>query len=314
MGDAMPWTSSDIAGLEGRRAVVTGANSGLGLEVARELARHGAAVVLACRNLDKGRLALEEVRRTATGPPPRLARLDLADLHSVADFATACDESHAGGLDVLVNNAGIMAAPRRVTADGFEAQLGTNHLGHFALSARLMPALLRSRASRVVTVSSVAHRMGGIDFDDLHGARRYRRWRAYGQSKLANLLFALELDRRARAAGAPLTSVAAHPGYAATNLQTSHPPAHEALAMRLLNPLIAQSAAMGALPVLFAATVDDLPGGTFIGPDGPGEMRGHPRPVSPSRRAEDAETARRLWEVSEELTGVAFDFRARIPG
>ncbi len=307
----MPWTSNDIPNLTGRSAVVTGANSGLGLEVARELARHGAAVVLACRDLGKGQRALEAVRATATGLEPELARLDLADLASVADFASAHGESHPEGLDLLVNNAGIMAAPRRVTADGFESQLGTNHLGHFALTGRLLPALLRRPRPRVVTVSSVAHRMGRIDFDDLHGTRRYRRWRAYGQSKLANLLFALELDRRARAAGAPLVSAAAHPGYAATKLQTSSPPAHEALAMRLINPLVAQSAAMGALPLLFAATVDDLPGGTYIGPDGPGEMRGNPRPVSPNRRAEDGEVARRLWEVSERLTGVSFDFRIR---
>ena len=310
----MPWTSAHIPDLAGRSAVVTGANSGLGLEVARELARRGAAVVLACRDLAKGERALDAVRETATGPEPQLARLDLADLASVAGFASAQDASHPEGLDLLVNNAGIMAPPRGVTSDNFESQFGTNHLGHFALTGRLLPALLRRPCPRVVTVSSVAHRMGRIDFDDLQGARRYRRWRAYGQSKLANLLFALELDRRARAAGTALVSVAAHPGYAATKLQTSSPPAHEALAMRLLNPLIAQSAAMGALPVLFAATVDDLPGGTYIGPDGPGEVRGHPRPVSPSRRAEDPEVARRLWEASERLTRVSFDFGGRDSG
>ena len=304
----MPWTGSDIPDLSGRRAVVTGANSGLGLEVARELARHGAAVVLACRDLAKGERALAEVRASAAGSEPELTRLDLADLASVADFAASYTDSHPDGLDLLVANAGIMAPPRGVTPDGFESQLGTNHLGHFALTGRLLPALLQRPHPRVVTVSSVAHRIGRIDFDDFQGERRHRRWRAYGQSKLANLLFALELDRRAGAAGTPLVSVAAHPGYAATNLQTASPPAHEALAMRLLNPLIAQSAAMGALPVLFAATVEDLPGGTFIGPDGPGEARGFPRPVAPSRRAEDAAVAARLWEVSEELTGVAFGF------
>ena len=304
----MPWTSSDIPDLSGRIAVVTGANSGLGLEVARELARHGAAVVLGCRNLDKGERALAEVRASATGPAPELSRLDLADLDSVAAFARCYEDAHPHGLDLLVNNAGIMAPPRALTVDGFEAQLGTNHLGHFALTGRLLASLLRRPRPRVVTVSSVAHRMGRIDFDDLHGARRYRRWRAYGQSKLANLLFASELDRRARAARSPLVSVAAHPGYAATNLQTASPPAHEALAMRLLNALIAQSAAMGALPILFAATVEDLPGATFIGPDGPAEARGHPRPVAASRRAEDAGVARRLWQASEALTGVAFDF------
>ena len=305
----MPWTTSDIPDLSGRRAVVTGANSGLGLEVARELARHGAAVVLACRDLSKGEEALAQVAAAATGPDPRLGRLDLADLRSVADFAET--HAHGDGIDVLVNNAGIMAPPRGVTSDGFEAQLGTNHLGHFALTGRLLPALLRRTRPRVVTVSSAAHRMGGIDFDDLHGERRYRRWRAYGQSKLANLLFAFELDRRARASGIALVSVAAHPGYAATNLQTASPPAHEALVMRLLNRLVAQSAGMGALPILFAATVEDLPGGTYVGPDGRSEARGHPRPVSSSARAEDPEVARRLWEVSEAMTGVSFDFGVR---
>jgi NAD(P)-dependent dehydrogenase (short-subunit alcohol dehydrogenase family) len=305
----MPWTTSDIPDLSGRRAVVTGANSGLGLELARELARHGAEVVLGCRNLSKGEEALAQVRSAATGPDPELGRLDLADLHSVAEFAAA--HADPGGIDLLVNNAGIMAPPRGVTADGFEAQLGTNHLGHFALTGRLLPALLRRPRPRVVTVSSAAHRMGRIDFDDLHGQRRYRRYRAYGQSKLANLLFAFELDRRARAAGTALVSVAAHPGYAATNIQTASTPAREALFMRLLNRLVAQSAGMGALPLLFAATVEDLPGGTYIGPDGPAEARGHPRPVSPSPQAEDAEVARRLWEVSEALTGVSFDFGVR---
>ena len=304
----MPWTASDIPDLSGRRAIVTGANSGLGMEVARELARHGAAVVLACRDLAKGRRALEAVRAVAGGTEPVLARLDLADARSIADFARARAAAHLDGLDLLVNNAGIMAPPRQETADGFEAQLGTNHLGHFALTGLLLPALLRRPNPRVVTVSSVAHRMEAISFDDLQGERRYRRWRAYGQSKLANLLFALELDRRARAARSALVSVAAHPGYAATNLQTSAPPRHEALAMRVLNPLVAQSAAMGALPLLFAATVEDLPGGTYIGPDGAAEMRGHPRPVSPSRRAEDAGVAARLWRVSEALTGVPIAF------
>lgn len=310
---AVPWTTSDIPNLSGRRAVVTGANSGLGFEVARELARHGAAVILACRDLGKGKRALEAVRASATGPEPELARLDLADLSSVTSFAAAYADPRRDGLDLLVNNAGIMAAPRATTADGFESQLGINHLGHFALTGRLLPALLRRPQPRVVTVSSVAHRIGRIDFDDLHGVRRYRRWRAYGQSKLANLLFAFELDRRARAAGTALGSVAAHPGYAATNIQTAGPPAHEAAAMRILNPFVAQSAGMGALPILFAATAEDLPGATFVGPDGPGEMRGHPRPVAASRRAEDADVADRLWEVSEALTGVVYDFTVHAP-
>lgn len=303
----MSWSAADIPSLEGRRAVVTGANSGLGLVVARELARHGAAVVLACRNLDKGRRALADLRSALPDAELELASLDLADLASVARFAGSYADTHPEGLDLLVNNAGVMAPPPGVTADGFERQLGTNHLGHFALTGRLLGSLLARPGARVVSVSSMAHRMGRIDFEDLSPSSGRRRWRAYGRSKLANLMFALELDRRARAAGVALVSVAAHPGYASTNLQSAGPPRREALAMRLLDPFLAQSAKMGALPLLFAATVADLPGGTFIGPDGRGESRGHPRPVSPSAAAEDPVVGRRLWEVSETLTGVSVD-------
>ena len=305
----MSWTTSDIPDLSGRRAVVTGANSGLGLEVARELARHGAEVVLGCRNLSKGEEALAQVHAAATGPDPVLARLDLADLRSIADFAA----SRSGdGLDLLVNNAGIMAPPRGVTSDGFEAQLGTNHLGHFALTGRLLPVLLRRPRPRVVTVSSAAHRMGSIDFGDLHGQRRYRRWRAYGQSKLANLLFALELDRRASASGVGLVSVAAHPGYAATDLQRTGTLLDD-LFMRVTNLVIAQSDAMGALPLLYAATMD-LESGAYVGPDGIGEQRGHPTLVGMTARARDDEAARRLWEISERLTGVRYAWNAtRVP-
>jgi len=303
-GGAAPWSTEEIPDQRGRRVVVTGANSGLGLVAARELARKGASVVLACRNQEKGAAALAGVRAAAPGADVALAALDLSSLESVQTFAAG----HDGPLDLLVANAGVMAPPRRETADGFELQLGTNHLGHFALTGLLLGALQAGDAPRVVTLSSSAHRMGRIDFDDLQGARRYRRWRAYGQSKLANLLFMLELDRRARAAGSPLVSVAAHPGYAATNLQFAAPPLHERLAMRALNVLVAQSAAQGALPTLYAATVPDLPGASYIGPDGRGEARGDPQVVGMSERAQDPETARRLWEVSETLTGVTYAF------
>ena len=296
------WTAADIPDQTGRRAVVTGANSGLGLVIAHELARKGASVVLACRNQAKGEAALAELRRLGDA---ELAALDLASLDSVRAFADAYGEER---VDLLVNNAGIMAPPRRTTADGFESQLGTNHLGHFALTGRLLPALLRAENPRVVTLSSGAHRMGKIDFDDLMGERRYWSWSRYAQSKLANLLFALELDRRARAAGVALTSVAAHPGYAATNLQFASPPLHERLVMRAGNLLLAQSAERGALPALYAATVPDLPGASYVGPDGPGEFRGSPHLVGMSARAQDPDTARRLWEESERLTGVRFDF------
>jgi NAD(P)-dependent dehydrogenase (short-subunit alcohol dehydrogenase family) len=298
------WTVDDIPDQTGRRAVVTGANSGLGLIAARELARKGASVVLACRNARKGEAALLAIRAAAPGADVKLASLDLGSLASVRAFAAGQD----GPLDLLLNNAGVMAPPRRETADGFELQLGTNHLGHFALTGLLLDRLQAAPEPRVVSVSSNAHRMGRIDFDDLQGERRYRRWGAYGQSKLANLLFMLELDRRARAAGAALKSVAAHPGYSATNLQLAAPPLHERLVMRVLNVIVAQRAGKGALPPLYAATVPDLPSASYVGPDGPGQWRGNPQLVSMSGRAQDPEAARRLWAASEELTGVAYAF------
>jgi NAD(P)-dependent dehydrogenase (short-subunit alcohol dehydrogenase family) len=296
------WSLADIPDQGGRRAVVTGANSGLGLIFARELARRGASVVLACRDMRKGEAALAQVR--AAGGEAELARLDLGQLESVRAFAATQERP----IDLLMCNAGVMAPPRRETADGFELQLGTNHLGHFALTGLLLDRLKAADAPRVVSISSNGHRMGRIDFDDLHGKRRYNRWRAYGASKLANLLFTLELDRRARAAGLPLVSVAAHPGYTATNLQFAAPPLLDRLAMRVLNVLVAQSADKGALTGLYAATVPGLPGGSYVGPGGAGEWRGSPQLVGMSKRAQDPETARRLWEVSESLTGVRYAF------
>ena len=250
----------------------------------------------------------KRIKVEAPGAAVELRTLDLADLASVRAFAANLETDP----DLLVNNAGVMAIPRRTTADGFEMQLGTNHLGHFALTGLLLPALLRRPEPRVVTLSSGAHRTGRIAFDDLQGERRYRRWGAYSQSKLANLLFAFELQRRAEAAGAPLRSVAAHPGYAATNLQSARLEDGvvawlEAQGMRVGNLVVAQSDAAGALPTLYAATMD-LPGGAYVGPDGIGESRGHPRLVGASKAATSLETARRLWEVSEELTGVRYAF------
>lgn len=301
MGDG--WDAGRIPDQTGRVAVVTGANSGLGLVTARELARKGALVVLACRDMDKGRSALADVERVASGPPPELEELDLASLDSVRAFAERFAASH-DGLDLLINNAGVMAPPRRRTADGFELQFGTNHLGHFALTGLLLPLMEGREDARVVTLSSPAHRMGRISFDNLNGDRRYFRWNAYGQSKLANLLFALELDRRLRASGSTVKSLAAHPGYAATNLQSAAAPLVDRLVMKVGNAVIAQSAEMGALPTLYAATEPGLEGGTYVGPDGLGEQRGHPTIVKPSRAARDEQTARRLWEVSADLTGV----------
>jgi len=305
------WTVADIPDQHGRLAVVTGANSGLGFQAALALARAGAHVILAARDASRGEAALGRLRASASGADVELMALDLADLSSVRDFAGAFDERH-DHLDLLVNNAGVMALPYRRTADGFEMQLGTNHLGHFALTGLLLPRLLAGSAPRVVTVSSGAHRLGKIRFDDLQGERRYRKWLAYGQSKLANLLFTFELQRRAEAAGTPLRSVAAHPGYAATNLQVAGPRMENSRVGERLNELanrvLAQPDSQGALPPLYAATVPELPGGSYVGPDGPFEARGHPQRVEASGAAKDQATARRLWEVSEELTGVRYDF------
>ncbi len=297
---AEKWTAADMPDQNGRLAVVTGANSGLGLSTARELARAGADVVLAVRNVAKGEEAKAEI-----GDRARIEQLDLADLGNVRAFA----ERLSGPVDLLINNAGVMAPPRRTTVDGFESQFGTNHLGHFALTGLLLPKLLAASESRVVTLSSGAHRIGTIHFDDLQGERRYNNWLWYGQSKLANLMFALELNRRASAAGSELISVAAHPGYAATNLQSAGP-AHwwDRLGGQLGNVLIAQSADMGALPTLYAATLPGIAGGSFVGPDGFLEQRGHPHLVTGKQSAYDEDAARRLWEISEELTGVRYTF------
>ena len=262
--------------------------------------------MLACRNLEKGEAARKEVEANAPGAQLELEELDLASLDSVREFAERFKAGHQG-LDLLINNAGVMATPRRSTADGFELQFGTNHLGHFALTGLLIGEMEGREDARVVTLSSNAHKFGRIAFDNLGGDRRYFRWRAYGQSKLANLLFALELDRRLRAAGSTVKSLAAHPGYAATNLQFAGPPAVDAAVMKLGNALFAQDDEMGALPTLYAATEPGLDSGTFCGPDGFLEQRGHPKPVSPSGAARDEQVARRLWEVSEEMTGVRFE-------
>ena len=298
------WTAADIPDQSGRTAVVTGANSGLGLVTARELARAGAHVVLACRNVEKGAAALAAIGAEVPGAKLGLESLDLSSLDSVRSFAATYRQGH-DGLDLLINNAGVMATPRGRTADGFELQFGTNHLGHFALTGLLIDAIEGRPDGRVVTLSSTAHKFGAIAFGNLGGDRRYFRWRAYGQSKLANLLFALELERRLRSAGSTVKSLAAHPGYAATNLQHAGPPGIDSAIMRVTN-LVAQSGEMGALPELYAATAPGLEGGTYVGPDGMGEQRGHPKPVSPNRAARNEATARRLWEVSEDLTGVRF--------
>ena len=310
---AIAWNASHIPDLSGQVALVTGANSGIGLVAAEELAAHGASVLLACRDVGKGETALAAVRARRPGNAAvELVALDLADLASVRAVAAEV-AGRPEALDLLIANAGVMAPPRRETVDGFELQLGTNHLGHFALAGLLIGKLESAPAPRVVTVTSGAHRIGSIDFEGLQRRHRYMRWTAYGQSKLANLLFALELQRRVVAADLPLRSMAAHPGYASTNLQHAGPQLGGGLltklsapAWSLSNHLFGQSAEGGALPTLYAATEHDLPGGSLIGPGGFASMRGAPTLESPSGAALDEDTARRLWKVSEELTGVEF--------
>ncbi|WP_459549116.1 oxidoreductase [Nocardia sp. X0981] len=289
------WGVGDIPDQQGRTVIITGANSGLGAVAARALAGAGARVVLACRDMGKGRSVAEEI-----GDRARVHHLDLADLASVREFAAGIESA-----DVLINNAGVMAVPLRRTADGFEMQIGTNHLGHFALTGLLLGRI----SERIVTVSSGFHSFGAIDLNDLNWERRpYKRWPAYGQSKLANLLFTFELQRRLTAAGSAKLAVAAHPGYAATGLQ-SHTETLLDKVMAIGNKLGAQSAEMGALPELFAATAPVEPG-AYYGPTGLGGMRGHPGRSGCSERAKDQLTARSLWDLSERLTGVKFDFAA----
>ncbi|MGP4086285.1 oxidoreductase [Streptomyces sp. KR55] len=293
------WNASRLPALTGRTAVVTGANSGIGLAAADALARAGAHVVFAVRDPERGRAAAATVNGST-----EVRRLDLADLASVRAFAEGWE---ARPLDLLINNAGVMMLPEQRTKDGFEMQFGTNHLGHFALTNLLLPYI----TDRVVTLSSSAHRFGDgvIRFDDLNLTSGYTPVRAYAQSKLANLLFTLELQRRLTKSGSPVRAFAAHPGYAATNLQSHAASRVSRLVMSLGNRLIAQDDKAGALPTLYAA-VQDLPGAGYVGPDGLGEMRGAPTLVSRSAAASDPAAARRLWTASEELTGVSFPLGA----
>ncbi len=306
------WTEDDIPALDGLRALVTGANSGIGWHAALGLARRGAEVTLACRSRERGEEALRRLKDAVPGARARLELLDLGDLGSVK--AAGCAWAARGEpLDLLVNNAGIMAPPRRKTGpDGFEVQMTVNHLGHFALTALLLPALRRSRAPRVVTVASIAHRRGRMNFDDLMSERRYAPWAAYAQSKLANLLFAFELQRRSDRGGWGLKSVAAHPGVARTSLLANGlGGGRRTVLVRLLeagmrlSPLSHDEKA-GALPTLMAATLPDAAPGGYYGPNGWLEMTGRPVRVDCRPQAKDEACARRLWEVSETLTEVSF--------
>jgi NAD(P)-dependent dehydrogenase (short-subunit alcohol dehydrogenase family) len=303
------WTPDDIPDLTGRQALVTGVTSGLGENTVLELARKGARVVMAARSDIKLRATIDDIRRALPDADLVPLLVDLADLSSVRRAAEEAGE--LGPIDILINNAGVMATPFRRTVDGFELQFGTNHLGHFALTGLLFPQLAKAEAARVVTVASQAHRIARtVPLEDpRNDKRRYRKWGAYAESKLANLLFAFELDRRARAAGTYVSSMAAHPGYAATalfsglNLDGTKP---DGAIVVGASRLLGQPSEMGAQPSLMAATIPGLPGGSYVGPDGFVEMRGRPTLVKASRTARDEALARSLWQVSEEATHVSF--------
>ncbi|MEU5419502.1 oxidoreductase [Streptomyces sp. NPDC001407] len=295
------WSASDIPDQSGRTAVVTGANSGIGYVTARELARRGARVVLACRDATRAKAAEELIRAEAPGADVLFAPLDLADLASVRDFAAGFPDAR---LDLLINNAGVMALPERKTVDGFEMQFGTNHLGHFALTGLLLPRLRAAgRGARVVSVSSAMHLMGTVDPRDPNMEHRYRRWTAYARSKSANLLFVHELSRRLAAAGSPVVAAAAHPGYAATELQTKGPRMEERAWLErlfeLLNRTMAQCPEAGALPTLYAATAPEVGPDDFFGP-------GLPRHAVRAPWTRDSRASAGLWEASERLTGVTY--------
>ena len=301
MKKAMKWTTKDMPDQTGRRVIVTGANTGIGFETAKALAAAGAEVTLACRNEQKGRDAIDRIMEEQPSAKLGVGVLDLSSLASVRAFA---EEYRAGNdrLDLLINNAGVMTPPEwRKTSDGFELQFGTNHLGHFALTAHLWDLLNATEGSRVVNVSSVAHRYGTINFDDLNWEkRRYRKGASYGQSKLANLLFSLELSERVSSTGRGPLVLSAHPGWTATDLQ------RHSGAARALNPFVAMPPWQGALPTLYAATAPDARAGEYYGPHGFMEMRGYPVQVDTTDEAKDREVAQRLWKVSEEMTGVQF--------
>ena len=299
------WTTSDIPDQRGRVAVVTGANTGLGYHTAAALAQAGAQVILAVRDLEKGNLALARIVAAQPDADVTLQELDLSSLASVRAAAAALRKAYPR-IDLLINNAGVMWTPKQLTADGFEMQFGTNHLGHFALTGLLLDNLLPVRGSRVVTVSSTGHRLrAAIHFDDLQWEHRYDRYAAYGQSKLANLLFTYELQRRLAARDQP-TTAAWPPTRRVQHRAGSQPARRFQTAVVLLGPLLSQSAAMGALPTLRAATDPDVEGGQYYGPDGLGEQRGHPKLVSSSAQSHDEDLQHRLWTVSEELTGVTY--------
>lgn len=298
------WTFDDIPNQSGRNVIVTGANTGIGFETALALARKGAQVTLACRNLDKGQAAARRILAKKADAAVSLEQLDLSDLRNTEALAARFTDQHKR-LDLLILNAGVMVPPESKTAQGFELQFGVNHLGHFALTGALLPLLRATEGSRVVVVSSTAAARGAMHFDDLQFEKRgYAPWHAYGQSKLANQLFALELQRRLRAAGSSVLVTAAHPGWTATDLQRS------TALVRFLNRFVGMKPPQGALPTLRAATDPEAAGGDYFGPNGFLQMRGYPKRIDMVKRAHDAGDAARLWEISENLTGVRYDLPA----
>lgn len=304
------WTVADMPDLAGKTAIVTGSTAGLGLVAATELAAHGADVTMAVRDVARGEKAARAIIDAYPEASVQVALLDLTSLASIRDFATAFAKGHKR-LDILINNAGIMGVPRReVTTDGFEAQFGTNHLGHFALTGLLMPLIRKSKGARIVTVSSNLHKTGRMNFDDLMGEKSYKPWAAYGQSKLANLLFTSELQRRLETAKIDAIAVAAHPGWSNTSLMTSGPMKGRGRFMKWLgqsvNNRMAQPVTMGALNELYAATAADVNGNDYIGPDGKNEQSGYPHKADRSQFAKNAADATRLWDVSEKLTGISY--------
>ena len=299
------WTTENIPNQKGRVAIVTGSSSGIGYEAARVLAEKEATVIIAVRNMEKGRKAAVKIEKEFPSADLHILELDLANLESVKNFAETFKEEYSR-LDLLINNAGVMVPPYSKTADGFELQFGTNHFGHFALTAHLLDLLAKTEDSRIVNVSSGAHRYGNLDFDDLDWeTRKYSPWKAYGDSKIANLYFTSELDRRLKENGIGVMATAAHPGWTATELQRNSGIAD------FFNNFFAQGISMGALPTLRAAIDEDSNGGDYYGPKGFMEMRGYPVKVDMIDLAKDADIAKRLWDVSEELTKVKFDFGAK---
>lgn len=295
-------TEADIQNLGGNIAIVTGANSGIGYETARVLAVKGAGVIMACRSMERGEEAASRIRRAHPAVQLEVMNLDLSDLASVQEFAGSFRNKYSS-LDILCNNAGVMMLPERIeTADGFEMQFGTNHLGHFALTGLLFDMLRNTPGARIVTVSSIVHRFGNVDFENLNAEKSYNPSNAYSQSKLANLLFTYEMQRRLEGAGIEMLAAASHPGWTGTNLQKHAP------FFRFMNRFVSQKPEMGALPTLYAATVPDVQGGDYFGPGRMMEMRGYPKKVKSSDDSHDEELAQNLWEVSEKLTDIYYDF------